>query len=84
MQIGNGKIINIEITIKNSKGKDINLDKLSPNDLVDVLEEVSNEFLNMQSSIETILDTKCPSGYMIRNGEKVEIVSVLQSLNLIM
>ena len=84
IEVGKGRIINIEVSIKSKKGRKINFNSLSASDLVDVLEELSNEFLNEQSAIEMAIDNKCPDGYMMRNGEKEEVVSVLQGISTIM
>ena len=84
IQTEKGKNIDIQISIKSDKGRKINFNSLSASDLVDVLEELSNEFLNEQSAIEMAIDNKCPDGYMMRNGEKEEVVSVLQSISTIM
>jgi hypothetical protein len=62
--------VDVEVIIKHKNGKDVNLNGLSPQSLLDILQEVTNEFSNIQESIESILDDKNPSGECYFNGEK--------------
>ena len=70
VEIKNNEVIDVELSVKRKNGKDINLDTLSCQNLLEVLQEATNEFMNIQLTIETILDNKNPTGECYYNGEK--------------
>ena len=82
IQTGSGKNINIDLIITYG-GKPIKLNKMSSNDLIDILEEVTNSFLELQWEIEATLDEKCPSGFMIRDGEKIDWSEAIRQMSLL-
>ena len=68
VEIKNNEVIDVELSVKRKNGKDINLDTLSCQNLLEVLQEATNEFMNIQLTIETILDNKNPTGECYYNG----------------
>lgn len=64
--------IDVEVIIKHKNGKDVNLNRVSCESLLYILQEITNEFSVIQDSIETTLENKAPSGFCYIGGEKVE------------
>ena len=69
IQLDKGDMLNIEIGITNDNKKHVNLDKYSCQDLINILQELTDEFQGKQEEIEMILENKNPSGKCYYNGE---------------
>ena len=83
IEIKNEQTIIVSLNVIDQNKKSVNLNKMNSNELIDVLEEATNSFLEFQWKIESLLDKKCPSGFMIRDGEKIEWTQAINAMSLL-
>ena len=62
------KKVNVICTSYDINGKETNLSKLSAQDLLDILEELTKDFKQYQSNIESVLYNRTDDGNVLWDG----------------